>query len=151
MQRLTLDVRPFGRRSPPPPLRHGNGRRTCLFRKLAEANSAQHHGQSQLWQYILAVQLVTGTTQRVGANYPGMNAQFRLQRQLPCIAVDSLVSVMQNEKELDKLMGANSSAALYACGANYPSQERAISSAARTTLHQGGSILPAAQTTRTRH
>jgi hypothetical protein len=34
---------------------------------------------------------------------------------------------------------------------NYPSQERAISPAARTTLHQGGSILPAAQTTRTRH
>ena len=27
----------------------------------------------------------------------------------------------------------------HACGANYPSQERAISPAARTTLHQGGS------------
>ena len=40
--------------------------------------------------------------------------------------------------------GANSPAALHACGANYyPSQERmqerAISPAARTTLHQGGS------------
>jgi hypothetical protein len=31
--------------------------------------------------------------------------------------------------------GANSPAALHACGANYPSQERAISPAARTTLH----------------
>ena len=31
------------------------------------------------------------------------------------------------------------SVALHACGANYPSQERAISPAARTTLHQGGS------------
>ena len=38
----------------------------------------------------------------------------------------------------------------FACGANYPSQERAILPAARTTLQQGGSILPAAQTTRTR-
>ena len=47
--------------------------------------------------------------------------------------------------------GANSPAALHACGANYPSQEREISPAARTTLHQGGSILPAARTTRTRH
>ena len=28
---------------------------------------------------------------------------------------------------------------VHACGANYPSQERAISPAARTTLHQGGS------------
>ena len=34
---------------------------------------------------------------------------------------------------------ANSLAALHACGANYPSQERAISPAARTTSHQGGS------------
>ena len=43
--------------------------------------------------------------------------------------------------------------AFFACGANYPSQERAIMPAARTTLQlqQGGSILPAAQTTRTRH
>ena len=30
-------------------------------------------------------------------------------------------------------------AAPHACGANYPSQERAISPAARTTLHRGGS------------
>ena len=36
-------------------------------------------------------------------------------------------------------IGANSPAALHACGANYPSQERTISPAARTTLHQGGS------------
>jgi hypothetical protein len=44
---------------------------------------------------------------------------------------------MQNEKELIRLRPA----ALHACGANYPSQERAISPqhAARTTLHQGGS------------
>ena len=36
--------------------------------------------------------------------------------------------------------------ALHACGANYPSQERAISPAARTTFHLGGSISPAART-----
>ena len=38
----------------------------------------------------------------------------------------------------------------FACGAKYPSQERTILPAARTTLQQGGSILPAAQTIRTR-
>ena len=38
----------------------------------------------------------------------------------------------------------------FACGAKYPSQERKILPAARITLQQGGSILPAAQTTRTR-
>jgi hypothetical protein len=57
---------------------------------------------------------------------------------------------IQNEREQE---GANSPATLHACGANYPSQERAISpaAAARATLHQGGSILPAAGTTRTRN
>jgi hypothetical protein len=60
---------------------------------------------------------------------------------------------MQNEKEKGLIL-IRLRAALHACGAYElpePSQEREISPAARTTLHQGGSILPAAQTTRTRH
>ena len=39
-----------------------------------------------------------------------------------------------DEEELGT--GANSPAALHACGANYPSQERAIMPAARTTRYQ---------------
>ena len=45
---------------------------------------------------------------------------------------------MQNEKELIRLRRFMP-AALHACGAKYPSQERAILPAARTALHQGGS------------
>jgi hypothetical protein len=45
----------------------------------------------------------------------------------------------QKKTKMSAVLAVSHQIRLHACGANYPSQKRAISPAARTTFHQGGS------------